>query len=233
MSGRCTLAWRIGVVIALAGAACLVAGEMPAAEALSQAERRLFVDHHLQGLPIPVTLRYALVRTGTLEPQRHDEMRLVLQPGRDGRVTATGGLAAEAQALPPIDDAKANPAVLYFLEHDVRDMQRLTGGQANHFRRRIRGALADAATLEETTVRHRGRILPAVELRIAPYVDDPVRGRYERFAAKQYSFVLADGVPGRVVQMRMRVPGPSAGGPPLLQETLTLEDASTTTPTDR
>ena len=158
---------------------------------ISQAERRLFVDDHLSNLHAPTTLRYAFVKTGTLEPGRRDELSIVLRPGGDGRCcVASGGFAGEQEApLPQIEDAKANPV---------------------HLRIRHR--------------RGRGQMLPAVELRVTPYADDPMRGRYERFAAKQYVFVLADGVPGGVVEMRSSVPGPTADGAPLLQETLTLQD---------
>ncbi|HEV8312999.1 MAG TPA: hypothetical protein VGQ23_08035 [Burkholderiaceae bacterium] len=193
---------------------------------ISQAERRLFVDDHLRDVHAPTTLHYAFVKTGTLEPGRRDELSVMLRPGGDGRCcVASGGFAGEQEApLPQIEDAKANPVVLHFLERDVREMRRLTGGQPNYFRKRLRLSLADAATLKDTMVRYRGQMLPAVELRVTPYADDPMRGRYERFAAKQYVFVLADGVPGGVVELRSSVPGPTADGAPLLQETLTLQD---------
>ena len=193
---------------------------------ISPAERRLFVDDHLSSLHAPTTLRYAFVKTGTLEPGRRDELSIVLRPGGDGRCcVASGGFAGEQEApLPQIEDAKANPVVLHFLERDVREMRRLTGGQPTYFRKRLRLSLADAATLQDTTVRYRGQTLPAVEVRVTPYADDPMRTRYERFAAKQYVFVLAAGVPGGVVELRSSVPGPTTDGTPLLQETLTLQD---------
>jgi hypothetical protein len=214
----------LALAVALAAPHALAAADAPASAPMSQAERRLFVDHHLHDIRPPATLRYGFVKVGPLEPGRRDELRVALRAGADGRCcVATGGFAGEPRRLPlpQIDGATANPVVLYFLEHDVREMQRLTHGQPNYFRKRIRLSLADAATLQDTTIDYRGRALPAVELRITPYVDDPMRARYERFAAKEYVFVLAAGVPGGVYQLRTRLPSPD--GAPLLEETLTLD----------
>ena len=51
--------------------------------------------------------------------------------------------------------------VLYFLEGEVRRLQRTTTGQAAHFRRRIRQALADKATVSEGTIRWASATVPA------------------------------------------------------------------------
>jgi hypothetical protein len=219
MNTACRFAWLLLAPL------CAAAGEAP----VSPAETRLFVEHHLSNVQAPTTLRYALVRSGSLEPSKRDELELSLGRASGGGCCAVAARYVAQQqggmpALPQIDDARSNPVVLYFLEHDVRDMQRLTGGQANYFRKRIRQALADDATLADTRVRYRGQQVSAVEVRVTPYAGDPMRARYERFAGKQYVFVLADGVPGRVLQVRTLVPGATADATPLLQETLTLED---------
>jgi hypothetical protein len=214
------------MAVVLAAPHALAATDNASSPPMSQAERRLFVDPHLQDIRPPATLRYRFVKAGSLEAGRRDELQVALRAAADGRCCdATGGFVGEPQRLPlpRIDGATANPVVLYFLEHDMREMQRLTRGQPNYFRKRIRLALADAATSRDTTVEYRGRALPAVELRIAPYADDPMRARYERFAAKEYVFVLAAGVPGGVVQLRTRLASPD--GAALLEETLTLDDS--------
>lgn len=214
------------IAVVLAAPHALAADDNPPASPMSQAERRLFVDPHLKDIRPPTTLRYRFVKAGSLEAGRRDELHMALRAGTDGRCCdATGRFVGEPQRLPlpGIEGASSNPIVLYFLEHDVREMQRLTRGQPNYFRKRIRLALADAATSRDTTIDYRGRALPAVELRIAPYADDPMRARYERFAAKEYVFVLAAGVPGGVHQLRTRLASPD--GAVLLEETLTLDDS--------
>lgn len=194
--------------------------------AIAPAETLVFVGPHLGNIDPPATLRYRYVRSGTLEPALEDDVQIELRarPG-GGCCSAQGRFLSgpRALALPEIDDAQANPVILYFLEHDVRDMQRRTGGQQTHFRRRIRLALAEDGRVADTSFRYGGREWPAKEVRIAPYVNDPQRNRFERYARKEYLFVLAPGLPGTVAQMRTRVPGQGgADTAPLIEETVTL-----------
>jgi len=229
MSASHGWAWCVALALAVSASGSLAGGEPPVAAPISQAERRLFVDDHLSGVQAPTTLSYDFAKAGSLEPGHRDELRLALNAGSAGKCcVATGQFARDPSrwSLPRIEGATANPVVLYFLEHDVREMNRLTGGQPNYFRKRIRLSLVDAATLGETTIQYRGRSVPAVEIRVTPYAHDPMRARYERFASKQYVFVLADGVPGGVYQLRTVLP--SADGSPLIDESLTLKDAAAT-----
>ena len=64
---------------------------------------------------------------------------------------------------------------------------------------------------------------------MAPYVDDPLRGRFEALAGKRYVFTLSGQVPGGVVGIRSQVDG--AGAQPLLAEEMTLEGSLSTTVT--
>lgn len=223
MTRLAALVSRVAPLLLLAafGAAACAQGPAPA----SAAERLIFVDPQLRNVKLPATLHYAFKRTGSLEPVFDDDVSIELRTRGGGGCCAADGrfLSGERElALPPIDDAQANPVTLFFLEHDVRDMQRRTGGQQAHFRRRIRLALAEAAKVSDTTVRYRGRDWPAKEVRISPYLDDPNRARFPRYADKEYVFVLAADVPGGVAQLRTRVPGDGAA--PLIEETLTLAE---------
>ena len=211
MNRLASLALRIApsLLAATFTPATLAQGTAP----MSAAEQMIFVDSQLGNVTLPATLRYTFKRTGSLEPALDDDVSIALRARGTGGCCAADGrfLSGErALALPSIDDAQANPVILFFLEHDVRDMQRRTGGQQAHFRRRIRLALAEAAKVSDTTVRHADRDWPAKEIRISPYLDDPARARFPRYAAKEYVFVLASGVPGGVAQLRTRVPSDSA-----------------------
>ena len=194
---------------------------------MSSAERMIFVDRQLAGIKPPATLRYTFSRTGSLEPPFDDEVSVELRPSAGGGCCTADGrfLTGERTlALPPLEDAQSNPLVLFFLEYDVREMQRRTGGQHAHFRRRIRLALANNAKISDTTVRHADREWPAKEIRISPYLDDPSRARFERYAGKEYVFVLAPGVPGGVAQLRSRIAGAEPGAAPRIEETVTLAE---------
>ena len=223
VSRRCAL-----VALAWATAPRVLATQTPSPPAMSIAEQRLFADHHLRNVRPPTTLHYSYVKAGSLEQGFRDEVRLMLRSAGDGRCCVATGSFLEAHqrlALPEIDDARANPVVLYFLEHDVREMHRRTQGSPTYFRKRIRLSLAEAATVKDTVIRYQGRELPAQEVCIAPYADDPMRARYPRFAGKQYVFVMAAAAPGGVVQIRTVLPGAPADTTPVLEEALTLEEA--------
>ena len=61
--------------------------------------------------------------------------------------------------------------------------------------------------------------MPALSVRVAPYLADPYRDRFVTESRTEYSFVLSDAVPGMVYQLRAVVPGAS----PAREETLTLQ----------
>ena len=57
-------------------------------------------------------------------------------------------------------------------------------------------------------------MVKAIEIRIDPYVDDPARARFEKFAARYYVMVLAPEIPGEVYQLRAELPGASTSPSP-------------------
>jgi hypothetical protein len=109
---------------------------------------------------------------------------------------------AHAHDMPVLEDAHGNPVLLGFLERDIAEMSRLTGGSAAYFRKRIRMALADHARVEVQTITWNGKSLPARTVRIRPYLDDPMHARFERYVHKTYTFVFSEQVPGALFQLR-------------------------------
>jgi hypothetical protein len=217
---RSTLA-RLALA-ALCGAAAANAtaqtAEVPEA---SPAERLVFMTPHLANVAPPRTLDYSFVQEGGTEPRLADRMTLQLKAGAGGACCVVNGSflsGPRTMRLPEITDARSNPAVLYYLENEVRELQRLTKGQAAHFRQRIRLALVNRATVTPTTVTWGGKEMAAQAVRIAPFADDPYRSRFERLAPKEYTFVLADGVPGGLYQILGALPGTQE------RDTLTLEE---------
>ncbi len=205
-------------VLALGGPAAGAADEM------SPAEQRVFVDRHLDGLPDGTTLHYDYRRRVTGEAEVRDEVALTAR-GDDtrGRTVALDYLHGERRlVLPDAERAYGNPIILHFLEADVRAMRRELGGQENYFRRRIRLALADEAQLRSVTVPYGGGLLPATEVLFRPYADDPLQARFRGKAGKAYIFTLAPQVPGGVYQLRTVVDDPAGGASPLVEEVLTL-----------
>jgi len=87
-----------------------------------------------------------------------------------------------------VEGAQGNPVILYFLEHDIREMKRLTQGSQNYFRKRIRMSIFQGATLKPGVPALSGARGAGQEIAITPYVDDPNRFRYEKLAGKGVPF---------------------------------------------
>ena len=215
------------VALAFAVAAQLLAAPADAADPsqFSVAENRLFIDDHLRGLPAPTTLEYTYRKRGSLEGAIDDTARVIVRPrSAAGAQSVKVEYLSDARKLelPDIDAANANPVILFFLEREVREMHRLTGGSVNYYRKRIRMALAEGAHVEAVKVDLGPRRIAATEIHIAPYRDDPARSRYEKFAEKVYIFTLSDQVPGKVVELRSELSAPP-GAPGKAREIVIAE----------
>jgi hypothetical protein len=210
----------------LALACALMAARANAAPEFSPAEQALFVTNHLSALKPSSTLHYRFSKSGSLEPGFDDTATIALSAQPDGKCCSAASeflSGPRRLALPAIEAAQGNPVILYFLERDIREMERLTKGKANYFRKRIRIAVADAATITDVTLPFQGSNVAAKQITITPYADDPLRARFEQLVSKRYVFTLSDAVPGGVLSIRTQVDAAAAGTPPLLAEEMALE----------
>ncbi len=229
MTSSLALVRRLVLAGLAAGAVALPAF---AAEDYSPAERALFMTNHLASTKPPTTLRYSFSHAGSEDAAFEDKVAVKLKAAAGGKCCAAEAeflTGARKLALPEVEQAEGNPALLYFLERDVREMNRLTKGQQNYFRKRIRMAVYQGATIQDVTVSYQGKSVPAREISIAPYTDDPLRARFEKYAGKTYVFTLSDAVPGGVVAIRTRVAGASPDAAPLIADELVLDGAQTAT----
>ncbi|QAZ39169.1 hypothetical protein C1M51_06820 [Methylibium sp. Pch-M] len=190
----------------------------------SLAEKLVFVEHQLANVKAPASLHYTYVRSGSLEPGFEDEVRIDVKLKGKVCCTVQGSfLTGERKmALPEIEEAQANPVILYFLERDIREMERVTKGKSGYFRKRIRMTMVDEAKVRDTKVSYEGREVDAQEVSLTPYETDPLRARFETYAQKRYTFVLASTVPGGVYQVRTAVPGALPSDAPVLEEVMTF-----------
>lgn len=223
---------RIAVAIAIAAAIVLpgaVARAEEPAKDFSAAERALFMTDQFAKLRPPMTLRYRFQRSGSLEPAFDDKVSIALKAQQgSGRCCDASGefLSGERRVqLPPVEGATGNPVTLFFLERDVREMERLTKGKSAYFRKRIRMAIFQGAQQRAVTLNYRGKSVAGQEFTITPYVDDPNRPRFEQLANKRYVFTLSDAVPGGVYAIRALIVDAAKGAdaPPLLAEELLID----------
>lgn len=211
-----------------AAAACILALSMAppvVAQEVSPAETLLFQTNHLQNVHAPATLTYTFHKEGSAEPGFDDQVRLVLGDGKPA-ATLQFLTGARQYTAPAVDTPEGNPVLLGFLEHDIAEMQRLTGGSTAYFRKRIRLALAESAQVRPRHFTYAGKGIDGREIVIAPYQNDPMHARFEQYTGKRYTFVLSPGVPGGIYQLRAAAAG-ATGQPPLIDETLTLADTGT------
>ena len=219
-----------GLFIALG---LLSPGVARAANDFSAAEQALFLDNHLGTLKPPLSLHYRYRKSGTLEEPFDDKVDVMLKARDDGSCCAASAkflTGARAMQQPDVDGAEGNPAVLYFLERDIHEMQRLTKGKANYFRKRIRMAIYQGAAIRTVTLPYRGRPVEVREISLSPYLDDPTRSRYEDLANKQYVFLLSKAVPGGIYAIRSRIDGKAADAPPLIVEEMIIDGADFASP---
>lgn len=208
----------------------------PASQPVSQAEVLLFETDHFGRVRAPATLVYAFRKTGNLEPGFDDTVRLDLVAANGAKKVDVHFLTGPRKHdIPALDDAHGNPVLLGFLERDILEMKRLTGGSTNYFRKRIRMALAEAAQVTREQITYGGQRLAAQVVRIQPYLNDPLAARFQTYVDKSYTFVLSEQVPGGVYQLRSTLGKPGAaraagaeaaatgaGAPPVSDESLTL-----------
>ena len=222
---KTVLRYRRTLFALLLSAAC--ATPLHADDAFSPAEQMLFLADHLTNVAKATVLRYSYSKTGTLDTPSEGSvsLRVSAMPqgtGKHAHVDFASG--TRSLDLPDIDDATANPVILFFLERDVRDMERRTGGKAAYFRKRVRLAFSESADVQPVQFEFAGRTVSGTQISVHPFTDDPLKSRFTQLADKTYLFMLSPEIPGQLYRMQTqaRAPQGSAGTAPLLQESITL-----------
>ena len=190
-------------------------GSAVAQQEVSPAEVLLFETDHLAQMKAPATLVYEFRKLSNVEPAFTDSVQLDISRKAGQLHAALRFLTGERRhAVPEMDDAHGNPVLLGFLEHDIAEMKRLTGGSVTYFRKRIRMALADSAQVTPQRISYGGKTVDGKAVRIQPYLDDPLHARFERYVRKTYTFLLSDGVPGGIYQVSTSLASTEGGRPP-------------------
>lgn len=191
---------------------------------ITEAERSLFMTDQMSGLKAPLTLSYTFKRSGNQEVPFQDTVEVRISEDKSGRKMATSCLSgARKTEIPEVDAAQSNPALMCFLERDIREMERLTGGKSNYFRKRIRLALAEGPAAKTISVNYAGKAVEAKEYRITPFENDPNKQKFPKYLGKTYVFVLSDAVPGGLYRVDTLVPD---GNGVLIEEDMVLAGVS-------
>lgn len=205
-------------------------------EEITPAEQLVFLDEHLANIKASTTLTYSFTKQGNMEKGFSDSVEEAVTLNGKGRSVKPKFLSGlNSKDYPTIEEASSNPVILHFLERDLSEMQRLTTGQPNYFRKRIRAALAEGPDIKPVKFNWNGKSVDAKSVTVEPYLSDPMvndpgRAAYKRYRGKRYTFILSDAVPGKVAELRFTIPdlalaGDAAFEKPLLEEVLTLQGA--------
>lgn len=200
----------------------------------SAAEKLLFMSNQLSGVKAQSTIRYSFRKTGSFEEGFEDSVALGFSKQSDGTcctVKSDFFTGNRRLPLPEAPMAEGNPVLLHFLERDIAEMKRLTQGSLNHFRKRIRMAAYEDATVRDALFVYKNQKVTGKEILLQPYLEDPNRPKYEKFARKQYVFMLSDAVPGSVYGIRTQISGETPEAPAVIVEELFVDGASPSTPT--
>ncbi len=181
-------------------------------EEITEAETILFLSNHLEKNKLPLILKYKLSGMGSILKNYEEEIIIEIKKNKAGTL-ATGILNKKnkSETLKPIKNPTSNPIILHFLEKDILEMKRLTGGQPNYFRKRIRSALAEGPKPIVSVQDYNGKKISVTEITIRPYKTDPLRfsagrGKYKRYSKKKYTFKMSEDVPGKVYGITTKIP---------------------------
>ncbi|MCB1858587.1 MAG: hypothetical protein KDI63_09955 [Gammaproteobacteria bacterium] len=216
----------LGILIVLAVTAPqtgAVGGDDPAAQ-LNPAQQMFFLGNHLKGVSPGSILHYQLQGATQGEAPFTDW----------ARITVTGAAGADKHNMEfeflsgtrhldfaPAADYVGNPILIHFLEYDINQMAKATGGRNGYFRNAIRRAFA-TPVMRPTTIAFAGETLQATEIIVKPFVNDRNIDSFQIYQDKRYEFIFSDQIPGSVYRIHSVVPGENGNG--LFQEeTLTFD----------
>jgi hypothetical protein len=220
---------KIGLTVVLAWMMSLT-GVAYANTGFSEINNELFDKSHLKNIHEPTNITYTYKKSSYVEGEREDTVVMKVSNIRNtGRrdtefVFFTGEHNRPYQARP---DQRGNGVFVYFLEYDIHEMERMTGGDWRYFQRKIRWSMAEGAKKEQVEVDYNGEKVKAWQYTIQPYLNDPENSRYGLYAGKYYIFTLSEDIPGEIYQVRTIVPDGRTwqeGDVALIDESLTITD---------
>ncbi len=206
--------------------------EIPEGFQFSKAENLLWFTNHLENINKPLRLYYEFSKSGSYEEGFVDSIYLdILDVNADGTKNASLDFftAERKQAIHPdnVTNITGNPVLGIYMQGDVYEMNRLTEGHWRHFQKMIKIALRESATVEPFEFKFDGKQIKGQKIRFSPYLKDPHREDFRKFADKYYEFIFSEDIPGMLYSINTVIPDESGKNKePLIKETLTLHEVS-------
>ena len=206
------------------------AQQIPEDFQFNEAEIILWRKDHLANVTEPMGLYYEFVKSGSLEDGFSDSVYLkILKMNEDGsKDVLLDFFTAERKQLVSADNVTGitgNPILGIYMQGDIHEMYRLTEGHWRHFQKQIKISLRKDAMVEPVTFSFNGKQVHGKKLYFSPYMNDPHRRDFEKYAEKYYEFIFSDQIPGSLYQIKTVIPDKSkVQAEPLILETLKLVD---------
>jgi hypothetical protein len=210
--------------------ACLlvVTTSITAAPGFSEINNVLFDTAHLDNIEQPGVITYQYSKESIVEDAREDTIKVNVSNIRNtGRRDLAFEFFTGAHKRPyeAMENQRGNGVFVLFLEFDVHEMKRLTGGEWRYFQRKLRWSFAEGADKKEVDINYDGKTVKGMQYIVQPYINDPKNSRYKLYAGKYYIFTLSEEIPGEIYQIRTVVPDGDTwqeGDPVLMDESVTF-----------
>lgn len=200
---------RIGTLLASVCVLFVFTVNVYAVSGFSDVNNQLFDKAHLKNITQAGILHYKYTKESFVDGEREDTIDVIVTNLRNtGRKDTSFEFFTGDHNRPYIDrdNQQGNGVFVLYLEFDIHEMERLTGGDWPYFQRKIRWALAKGAQTKEVDIDYGGKVVKGVQYTIQPYINDPKNARYSLYAGKYYIFTLSEDIPGEIYQVRTIVP---------------------------
>ncbi len=203
--------------------------QVPEGYEFSEAEVKLWFSNHLENITQPTRLLYEFSKSGSYEEGFEDSVHLEIRElNEDGTKNAwmqffTG---ERKQYIDPanVQNITGNPVLGIFMTGDIYEMDRYTGGSWRYFLNSIKTSIHEDAVIEPVEFEFSGTTYSGNKITFSPYVNDPKRRQFEKFARKSYEMIFSEDIPGQLYQIRTVIPPQDGEAEPLVEEVLTLAE---------
>ena len=205
--------------------------EIPEGFEFSEMENALWRSNHLENIEQPARLYYEFNKTGSYEEGFQDAVYLdILKINEDGSKNTNLQFFTEErkQTVRPsnVTEVNGNPVLGIYMQGDVYEMDRYTGGSWRHFMKKLKVAFRESSQVETIDIEYLGQKYKGKKYTVQPYLNDARRRQYEDFAEKTYEFIMSPEIPGSIYQIRTVIPGKEDTESPLVEEVLTLVEVT-------
>ncbi len=181
------------------------------AESFSETNQMLFFDDHLAAITAPTSLVYQYKRQSTFENDEsfEDLIKVNIESLADDRKSGTVDYftGERKRFAPEFNGVIGNPILTIALQRDIFQMERMlnNGTGWRHFQKRLKVAFEETAEIIETEIEYQGDQVPAKDIVIQPFLNDPLSKRFPVFKDKTYIFTMSEKVPGTIYRILAQV----------------------------